>query len=85
MAQSWVPMELPKLGSNSWAPQKPQGVGEEPVLGVHGPHLGQGCQVLSFGHLSQMQPLHVAEELRMSPQMDSGRGWEAKGKVGGEL
>ena len=49
---------------------------------VPGPHSVKGRLVLALGH---PRPLYVAEELRMSPQMDSGRGWEAKGKVGGEL
>ena len=45
-------------------------------------HRGQGCQVLSFGHLSQMQPLHVAEELRTEWEPSGGlwpRGRREKG------
>lgn len=48
--QSEVPEDLLELGSDSWAPQKPLGAKEEPVLGVPGLHRSQGCQILSRGH-----------------------------------
>ena len=76
MAKSGIPIELPKSGSNSWAPQTVEhhGRARSEVRGQHG---SQEQQILTLRH---PRLLYVSRELRMGPQMDSGRG--AKG---GEL
>ena len=77
MAKSGVPMELPKLGSNSWAPQTVEhhGRARSEVRGQHG---GQEQQILTLRN-----PRCQCTLRRTYPWANSGL--EAEGKmVGGE-
>ena len=77
MAKSGIPIELPKSGSNSWAPQTAEHHGRA-CSEVRGQHGSQEQQILTLRH-----PRCQCTLRRMYPWADSGL--EAEGKmVGGD-